>query len=257
MTSYRQLQSDDASDQFDMDAHHDSFKPQEEAEVQIEPSRARTQSRVRLRRTNCSKNKVIVVLAATVLLFILILALTIYKIEEHGTNCHSDEHQEDETSKPTTIVATTPVATTTSVVSTTQATATNGDPFPWSDARLPTFAKPLEYELFLHPNLTTFDVKGNVTIHFNTTERVYFIILHAKDMNISTPVDVVLLNQKKPSVGVEKLLFYEKNEQISVHFQEPIEADVHCVLTLDFNYTLVDGLDGFYRSSYKKDGADR
>lgn len=38
--------------------------------------------------------------------------------------------------------------------------ATNGEPFPWLELSLPTFAKPLRYMVTIHPNLTTLDVKG-------------------------------------------------------------------------------------------------
>lgn len=39
--------------------------------------------------------------------------------------------------------------------------ATNGQPFPWHNIRLPNFVKPLKYNLTIHPNLTTFEVKGS------------------------------------------------------------------------------------------------
>lgn len=39
--------------------------------------------------------------------------------------------------------------------------ATNGQVFPWNNVRLPTFAKPIRYNITIHPNLTTHEVKGN------------------------------------------------------------------------------------------------
>jgi hypothetical protein len=42
--------------------------------------------------------------------------------------------------------------------------ATNGEPYPWNSLRLPDFVKPLRYNLTIHPNLTTYDVKGKVVI---------------------------------------------------------------------------------------------
>lgn len=38
--------------------------------------------------------------------------------------------------------------------------ATNGEPFPWDDIRLPTFIKPVRYDIELTPNLTSLWVKG-------------------------------------------------------------------------------------------------
>eukprot|EP00057_Strongylocentrotus_purpuratus_P033550 XP_791814.4 PREDICTED: endoplasmic reticulum aminopeptidase 2 [Strongylocentrotus purpuratus] len=260
MTSYRQLQSDDVSDQFDLDSQPDAFKPREEVEVQIEPTRARTKSRVRLPNTNCTKNKVIAVLVIMLLVMFLVASVTIYELDKHGVQCHNDAQEiKATTSPPTEPTTTASAATTTKVapptaVAPTQATATNGERFPWDEIRLPSSANPFEYEIFLHPNLSTFEVRGNVVIHFNTTEEISFLILHAKDISILMPESIELVDQPEASVAVEKLLFFKKNEQISVHFEKPISNDVHCILTLEFNYTLAEGLDGFYRSSYKKNG---
>lgn len=38
--------------------------------------------------------------------------------------------------------------------------ATNGEPFPWLEMSLPTYARPMRYMVTIHPNLTTLDVKG-------------------------------------------------------------------------------------------------
>ena len=38
--------------------------------------------------------------------------------------------------------------------------ASNGEPFPWDDVRLPKFIQPVRYDIELTPNLTTLGVKG-------------------------------------------------------------------------------------------------
>lgn len=38
--------------------------------------------------------------------------------------------------------------------------ATNGQIFPWIDIHLPTFIKPYRYNITIHPNLTTLEVKS-------------------------------------------------------------------------------------------------
>ena len=38
--------------------------------------------------------------------------------------------------------------------------ATNNEVFPWNDVRLPPWIRPVRYELRIHPNLTTLEVKG-------------------------------------------------------------------------------------------------
>ncbi|XP_071489970.1 endoplasmic reticulum aminopeptidase 1-like [Diadema antillarum] len=258
MTSYRQLQSDDASDTFDLDSQPDSFQPREEVEVQIEPSRARTKSRVRLPNTYCTKNKVIVVLVVMLLVLLLISVLTIYELEKHG----GEGEETKQTPRATTPVITTTQTPTTKAstvapVTPTEATATNGEPFPWSNIRLPETATPSSYNIFLHPNLTTFNVSGRVEINFRTEEAVEFIVLHAKGMTVQKPEEVELAGQETSTIKVTKLLFYTQNDQISVHFARPLPAQTSCKLTLEFSYGLESGLDGFYRSSYKVDGVTR
>lgn len=40
--------------------------------------------------------------------------------------------------------------------------ATNGQIFPWNNIRLPTFVRPTRYNITIHPNLTTLEVKGTL-----------------------------------------------------------------------------------------------
>lgn len=55
-----------------------------------------------------------------------------------------------------------------------QSIATNGEPFPWMDIRLPAFIVPIRYDLFMHPNLTTFTNKGNVDILLRVKQKRKF-----------------------------------------------------------------------------------
>lgn len=45
--------------------------------------------------------------------------------------------------------------------------ATNGQPFPWKKIRLPDFVRPLRYNITIHPNLTTLEVKGKHNTQFS------------------------------------------------------------------------------------------
>lgn len=42
--------------------------------------------------------------------------------------------------------------------------AVGGASYPWGGARLPSFAEPIRYTLWLHPNLTTQEVKGSIFV---------------------------------------------------------------------------------------------
>lgn len=66
--------------------------------------------------------------------------------------------------------------------------ATNGQIFPWNNVRLPTFIKPLRYNITIHPNITTLDVKGQVSIEFMVEKETHFIVLHSKNLTISEKV---------------------------------------------------------------------
>ena len=44
--------------------------------------------------------------------------------------------------------------------------ATNGQVFPWNNIRLPKFVKPTRYNITIHPNLTTLEVKGKYLFIF-------------------------------------------------------------------------------------------
>src|SRR5688500_2373448 len=57
-------------------------------------------------------------------------------------------------------------------------------PFSWQDYRLPTFIHPSHYDLFMHPNLTTFTNEGYVGITLQSSRAVDFIVLHALNMSI-------------------------------------------------------------------------
>src|SRR5690625_4116653 len=64
---------------------------------------------------------------------------------------------------------------------------TNGRPYPWHDIRLPTFIKPISYELFMAPSMDNFYNHGNVTIELDLAPNTStnFLVIHSKKLNIS------------------------------------------------------------------------
>ena len=44
--------------------------------------------------------------------------------------------------------------------------ASNGEPFPWNDVRLPDSLVPIRYSVVLHPNLTTLFLRGQMEVIF-------------------------------------------------------------------------------------------
>ena len=62
----------------------------------------------------------------------------------------------------------------------------NGEIYPWKNIRLPAeHIRPIHYDLFMHPNLTTFQNKGSVEILINALDKVNFIVLNVKELNLA------------------------------------------------------------------------
>ena len=58
------------------------------------------------------------------------------------------------------------------------------DEFPWNSVRLPSFIKPIRYDIELTPNLTTMVVKGNIfTKHVNCNSTTLYMICYIKCLN--------------------------------------------------------------------------
>ncbi|XP_072020632.1 endoplasmic reticulum aminopeptidase 1-like isoform X2 [Amphiura filiformis] len=126
----------------------------------------------------------------------------------------------------------------------------DGRPFGWQEIRLPNDIKPLNYTLFLHPNLTTNQVLGSVEIVMNATKSTNFIVFHAASMNITKPSKIDLQGSDS-KINIVKMQRTKKNEQVYLKLASKIQQGRKYVLNLDFDYTLADGLNGFYRSTYK------
>lgn len=136
----------------------------------------------------------------------------------------------------------------------TQPLDTDGVLFPWKSIRLPNSIRPLNYTLFLNPDLATGKVIGHVEITVQATDATDFIVLHAADMNITKPRSlrtVKVDNSSPTTISVTKMQRYDKNEMVHLSLARSIEAGRSYLLALDFDYSLRDGLEGFYRSTYK------
>uniref|UniRef100_A0A8C2FC98 Aminopeptidase N-like N-terminal domain-containing protein n=1 Tax=Cyprinus carpio TaxID=7962 RepID=A0A8C2FC98_CYPCA len=63
--------------------------------------------------------------------------------------------------------------------------STSGEPFPWTELRLPPSVHPVHYNISLHPNLTLMTFQGSVSILVKVLHETKNIVLHGSDMNIS------------------------------------------------------------------------
>ncbi|KAK2508604.1 hypothetical protein MC885_015744 [Smutsia gigantea] len=135
--------------------------------------------------------------------------------------------------------------------------ATNGEPFPWHELRLPNRVIPLHYDLFVHPNLTSLDFVASEKIEVLVRDATKFIILHSKDVEImnATLHSEEDLRYKKPG---EKLnvLSYPAYQQIALLVPEKLTANLRYYVAIDFQAKLADGFKGFYKSTYRTLGGE-
>ena len=135
--------------------------------------------------------------------------------------------------------------------------ATNGEPFPRRELRLPSTVIPLHYELSVHPNLTSLDFAASEQIEVLVREDTQFIILHSKDLEI---MNVTLhseedLRYRKPGKRLN-VLSYPAHQQIALLVPGKLMADLRYYVAINFQAKLADGFEGFYKSTYRTLGGE-
>lgn len=135
--------------------------------------------------------------------------------------------------------------------------ATNGEPFPWHELRLPNTVIPLHYDLLVHPNLTSMDFVASEKIEVLVRDATQFIILHSKNLEIT---NVTLhseedLKYRKPGKKLN-VLSYPAHQQIALLVPEKLIADLKYYVAIDFQAKLADGFEGFYKSTYRNLGGE-
>ncbi|CAH0731132.1 unnamed protein product, partial [Brenthis ino] len=110
--------------------------------------------------------------------------------------------------------------------------ASNGMVYPWRGARLPTFLIPKHYSLWLHPNLTTGELRGEVSIDFKVDRDTTFVVLNVRDMNVTERA----LFKTGGSLGpkVVKSLDYPPADQTYIEFKEKLRRKFNYTLSLRF-----------------------
>lgn len=134
-------------------------------------------------------------------------------------------------------------------------TSSNGEPFPWNKMRLPDHVVPVYYELLIHPNLTTLNFTGITKIGFTVKRQTNAIILHSKNLNITSAIITRTTRVYEPKLRV---LEYPPNEQIALLVAEPLLAGQNYSVTLTYTASFSQSFRGFYISRYRtQDGEVR
>ncbi|EDW25078.1 GL23039 [Drosophila persimilis] len=135
--------------------------------------------------------------------------------------------------------------------------ATNGEPFPWLEKMLPTSARPLRYMVTIHPNLTTLDVKGQVTIDLHIEKETNFIVLHIQDLNV-TEKAIVTPGPKGYALKIVKVLEFPPRQQLYIEVKEKLKKKSNYTLNLRWYSKLNPEPEGFYVDQYESsNGVER
>ncbi|KAH9713478.1 Aminopeptidase M1 [Citrus sinensis] len=115
-----------------------------------------------------------------------------------------------------------------------------------SQARLPKFAIPSYYDLYIKLDLVACTFSGNVNININIIEKTNFIVLNALELNVHEVLFTSSHNQEyRPSDAI-----MDKDDEILVLvFDEPLAVG-EGILRIIFYGKLNEHTKGFYKCSY-------
>jgi len=137
---------------------------------------------------------------------------------------------------------------------TTPLTSSNGQTFPWNSIRLPTDVIPLAYDLFIHPNLSTFTFTGSTSILILVKRTTNSFLFNANNLTL-TSNELYQWNPETETrvtkMAISKLLENKKHEQIYIETWEELTAGQQYLLMVEYTGYCGDGLAGFYRSAYE------
>lgn len=111
-----------------------------------------------------------------------------------------------------------------------------------SAQRLPTSVVPVNYKLFLDPNITARTVSGEETIHVRVAQPVTEFVLNSLDLDI-TAAEVTTAGKKQPA----RIVYDKAAEMVRLVIGTPVPAG-SSELHLKFSGRLTEGLRGLYLS---------
>ncbi|KAF7058701.1 hypothetical protein CFC21_065703 [Triticum aestivum] len=117
-------------------------------------------------------------------------------------------------------------------------------------ARLPSFAAPRRYELFLRPDLVTCTFSGSVAISVAVSAPTRFLVLNALDLSVNRA------SIRFQALAPTEVVFFKDDGVLVLGFAKQLPLG-EGVLKMDFNGILNDQMRGFYRSKYLYKGKER
>ena len=126
--------------------------------------------------------------------------------------------------------------------------------------RLPRHLLPIEYHVYLHPNLTTFKFSGRVDISLYCNEAANNITLHAGEKLHYSNVQVSFVpdgddKENSKLMGISKISRLS-GEMIYIKLNSKVERGKNYYLSIEFHSELNRGLSGFYLSTYNSSSGE-
>ena len=120
--------------------------------------------------------------------------------------------------------------------------------FPYQNVRLPRDILPLSYDLYIQPNLTTFNFSGKVKIILQCLRPTRNVILHLLDLCVG---DSRITDSKGNKLKIVRRMEHKENQQYLIAVEKELEVKAIYTLYLEFKGALSSNMEGFYKSSYK------
>ncbi|XP_033499123.1 glutamyl aminopeptidase [Epinephelus lanceolatus] len=132
----------------------------------------------------------------------------------------------------------------------------------WKNFRLPSYVKPVHYDLHLEPDLVEDTYTGTVDIHVEVSKPTRHVWLHIRETFVSAMPRLRMLKSQlsQREVAVKSCFEYTPQQYVVVEATEelPITGPGELyVLSLDFQGWLNGSVVGFYRVIYTEDGVPK
>lgn len=116
---------------------------------------------------------------------------------------------------------------------------------PRADYRLPTFAKPVAYDVYLEPSFQDFTFKGQVNVDVKIEADTFKIVLQAKDLD-----NIKVSSSSSAIVSPITQRYNDTTQKLTLYFEKLLTAGTTLKLNFDYTGHLRNDMRGFYRSYY-------
>ncbi|XP_071327168.1 glutamyl aminopeptidase [Trachinotus anak] len=138
-------------------------------------------------------------------------------------------------------------------------TDSSGD---WRNFRLPSYVKPVHYDLLLEPDMVDDTYTGTVDIHVEVSKPTRHLWLHIRETFVSAIPRLRMLSGQgeQREIPVKSCFEYQPQQYVVVEAAEELSATgpgQQYVLSLDFQGWLNGSVVGFYRVIYNEGGVSK